>query len=123
VRRRLESLRVKGRVSLRVLGWTDDVPALMQAAAILVTKPGGLTMLEAASCSLPLVLFDPIPGAEFINAKRMIDAGTAVLTRGPRETAAQVLSLLLDQKARDAMAENVRKIRGPDRRERMDGLN
>src|SRR5437667_225837 len=40
-RRRLESLRVNDRVSLRVLGWTDDVPELMQAAAILVTKPGG----------------------------------------------------------------------------------
>ena len=116
-RRRLESLRVKDRMSLRVLGWTDDVPALMQAAAILVTKPGGLTMLEAASCSLPLVLFDPIPGAEFINAKRMVDAGTAVLTRGARETAAQVLSLLLDRKARDAMAVNARRIARPQARE------
>jgi len=116
VRRRLESLRVKGRASLRVLGWTDDVPALMQAAAILATKPGGLTMLEAASCSLPLVLFDPIPGAEFINAKRMVDAGAAMLTQGARATAAQVLSLLLDQKARDAIAVNAGRIARPHAR-------
>src|SRR5205807_1521730 len=116
-RRRLERVRVKDRMSLRVLGWTDDVPALMQAAAILVTKPGGLTMLEAASCSLPLVLFDPIPGAEFINAKRMVDAGAAVLARGARETAAQVLSLLVDQTARDAMAVNARRIARPQARE------
>ena len=88
----------------------------MQAAAMLVTKPGGLTILEAASCSLPLVLFDPIPGAEFINAKRIVDAGAAVLTRGARETAAQVLSLLPDQTARDTMAFNARRIARPHAR-------
>lgn len=102
--RRLEHLKVKAPVSLRVVGWTNEVAALMQAARILVTKPGGLTIAEAALCSLPVVFFDPIPGAEFVNARRMVDAGAALLTRGASETAQAIISLLNDDKAIDAMA-------------------
>ena len=102
--RRLERLQVNAPVSLRVVGWTDEVAALMQAARILVTKPGGLTIAEAALCSLPVVFFDPIPGAEFVNARRMVDAGAAVVTHGPSETAQATISLLKDDQATDAMA-------------------
>jgi processive 1,2-diacylglycerol beta-glucosyltransferase len=101
---RLERVKVKAPVSLRVVGWTNEVPALMQVARILVTKPGGLTIAEAALCSLPLVFFDPIPGAEFVNARRMVDAGAAVVTQGPTETVRAVTSLLKDEKSTDVMA-------------------
>ena len=112
-RRRLENVKVDGPVSLRVLGWTDDVPALMQAARILVTKPGGLTISEAALCSLPVVFFDPIPGAEFVNARRMVDAGAAMMAQGPVETARVIISLLRDDESTDAMALRSKKMARP----------
>lgn len=102
--RRLARVKVKAPVSLRVIGWTNEVAALMQAARILVTKPGGLTISEAALCSLPVVFFDPIPGAEFVNARRMVDAGAAVVAQGPIETARAIISLLEDETSSDAMA-------------------
>ena len=114
--RRLRRLKVKAPVSLRVLGWTDEVAALMQAARLLVTKPGGLTISEAALCSLPVVFFDPIPGAEFVNARRMVDAGAAVITRGPAETARAIVSLLLDSESTDAMALRSNKLARPGAR-------
>ncbi len=104
VLRKLERVKVNAPVSLRVVGWTDEVAALMQAARILVTKPGGVTISEAALCSLPVVFFDPIPGAEFVNAKRMVDAGAAVVTQGPTETAQAINFLLQDEKSTEAMA-------------------
>jgi len=102
--RKLKSLNVEHPVSLSVLSWTDDVAALMQSAAILVTKPGGLTIAEAALCSLPTVFFNPIPGAEFVNAKRVVDAGAGVLTKSPSETATIIVSLLGNEGKRQAMA-------------------
>jgi processive 1,2-diacylglycerol beta-glucosyltransferase len=102
--RKLKSLNVERPVSLSVLNWTDNVAALMQAAAILVTKPGGLTIAEAALCSLPIVFFNPIPGAEFVNAKRVVDAGAGVLTKGASETATIIVSLLANEGKRQAMA-------------------
>jgi processive 1,2-diacylglycerol beta-glucosyltransferase len=114
--RRLERVKVKAPVSLRVVGWTNEVPALMQAARILVTKPGGLTIAEAALCSLPVVFFDPIPGAEFVNAKRMVDAGAALITQGPIETARAINALLKDEKLTDAMALRSQTMARPDAR-------
>jgi processive 1,2-diacylglycerol beta-glucosyltransferase len=102
--RRLERLKVNPPMSLRVIGWTNDVAALMQAACLLVTKPGGLTISEAARCSLPVIFFDPIPGAELVNARRMVDAGAALITEGPAETAHAITSLLQDGESTDAMA-------------------
>ena len=116
-RRKLESLKLKSPVSLRVLGWTDDVSALMQAASILVTKPGGLTIAEAALCSLPAVFFDPIPGAEFVNARRMVDVGAAVISNGASETAAMVVKLLRDEPSRHAMSVRANKLARPSARE------
>jgi processive 1,2-diacylglycerol beta-glucosyltransferase len=104
MRRRLDGLRAWPPVSLHVLGWTDDIAALMQAASVLVTKPGGLTTAEAALCGLPIVLFDAIPGPEQTNAARLTETGAGVLTSGARETALTVLTLLRDESARRRMA-------------------
>lgn len=115
-RRKLESLELKSPVSLQVLGWTDDVAALMQATSILVTKPGGLTIAEAALCSLPTIFFDPIPGAEFVNAKRMVAAGVAVISKGASETASMVVELLNNESSRRAMSLRANKIARPNAR-------
>jgi processive 1,2-diacylglycerol beta-glucosyltransferase len=115
-RRRLESLNVKSPVTMQVLGWTDNVAALMQAAAILVTKPGGLTIAEAVLCALPTVFFDPIPGAEFVNAKRMVDGGAAVISKGASETASLVLRLLSNEPSRRAMSLKANQLARPNAR-------
>ncbi len=115
-RRKLEGLKVKSPVSLQVLGWSDDVAALMQAASILVTKPGGLTIAEAALCSLPTIFFDPIPGAEFVNARRMVDTGAAIISKGANETASMVVNLLRDEPSRRAMSLKARTIARPNAR-------
>ena len=111
--RRLERATAKPPVSLRVVGWTDEVAALMQVATLLVTKPGGLTISEAALSSLPVVFFDPIPGAEFVNAKRMVDAGAALIAQGPVETARVVVSLLQNEESTAAMAMRSNKMARP----------
>jgi processive 1,2-diacylglycerol beta-glucosyltransferase len=114
--RRLERVKVPAPVSLQVIGWINDVAALMRTATVLVTKPGGLTIAEAALCSLPMVFFDPIPGAEFVNAKRVVDAGAAVIANGASETAGKVVSLLGDETRRRVMSSSANRIARPNAR-------
>ena len=104
VRHRLARLIPGERASLKVLGWTDDIPALMRSSALIVTKPGGLTIAEAAACGVPLVLFDPIPGPEEGNAVAAAAAGAAMTTRGPAQTVGAVLDLLNDPLRLQAMS-------------------
>ncbi|MGH9306992.1 MAG: MGDG synthase family glycosyltransferase, partial [Acidimicrobiales bacterium] len=60
-----------------VLGWTDDMPALMAAADVLVQNAGGLTCMEAFAAGLPVVTYLPIPGHGRENAAQMDHSGVA----------------------------------------------
>ena len=112
--RRLQRIAVSEPASLSILGWTDDVAGLMRSANLLVTKPGGVTTAEALACGLPAVLFDPIPGPEEANARRLVQHGAALMTRGSRAAAQAVLLLVRDSARLDAMRASCRAIAAPD---------
>ena len=63
---------------IRVFSYTDEIPTLMCAADLLITKPGGLTISEAFAAGLPLLLHDPIPGPETENTVYATRRGAAV---------------------------------------------
>jgi processive 1,2-diacylglycerol beta-glucosyltransferase len=111
--RRLQNVRGTALVSLNVLGWVDDVPALMRMASVLVTKPGGITTAEAALHGLPLVMFDPVPGPEESNAARIAHAGAGMTTDGPAAAAEAVIMLLGDEPRRRAMSAAARSLARP----------
>lgn len=113
MRQKLENL---GRApsSLRVLGWVYDVAALMQVASVLVTKPGGLTIAEAALSELPVVMFDAIPGPETRNAVCVAAAGSGLIASGPDEAGAATLSLLRDEHKRKRMSASAKRFSRPE---------
>jgi processive 1,2-diacylglycerol beta-glucosyltransferase len=112
-RRRLQHVRGTALVSPDVLGWVDDVPALMGMASLLVTKPGGVTAAEAAVHGLPLVMFDPVPGPEESNAARIANAGAGLTADGPAAAAKAVIALLRDEPRRRAMSAAARALARP----------
>ena len=71
------------RHAVRVLGYTDRIPELMRAAAMLVTKPGALTVCEALVSETPLLLYEPIPGQEWENAVFLTKRGVALWAKKP----------------------------------------
>lgn len=74
----------------RVVGWTNDMPALMAAADALVENAGGLTAMEALSVGLPIISFRPIAGHGKENTTEMQAAGVSRVA----QTAKQLLFLL-----------------------------
>jgi processive 1,2-diacylglycerol beta-glucosyltransferase len=62
----------------RVIGYTEDVNKYMQAADLLLTKPGGLTITEALVSNLPLAIFSAIPGQEEKNAEFLLKHDLAI---------------------------------------------
>ena len=49
---------------LQVLGFTDSMPQLMQAADVVVTKAGGISLAEGLACGANLLIYRPLPGQE-----------------------------------------------------------
>jgi processive 1,2-diacylglycerol beta-glucosyltransferase len=62
---------------VRVIGLTRSVHRLMDAADLLISKPGGLTTSEALTKGLPIVMIQPIPGQEERNAQYLLRHGAA----------------------------------------------
>jgi processive 1,2-diacylglycerol beta-glucosyltransferase len=80
--------------SVRVFGFTRSMPRLMDAADLLVSKPGGLTCAESMAKGLPLVMVRPIPGQEERNAAYMLRHNAAERVEDMKELAAVVERLL-----------------------------
>lgn len=93
---RLQRLRARLSHHLVVLSFTDRVDELMEAADLLVTKPGGLTTAEALVKGLPMILLSPLPGQEELNSRYLEEQGVALVASGPRFAAAAA-GKLLDQ--------------------------
>jgi processive 1,2-diacylglycerol beta-glucosyltransferase len=62
----------------RVLGFTKEIPELMAASTMILSKPGGITTAEALARGLPMMILDPIGGQEERNADVLLEAGAAV---------------------------------------------
>ena len=54
--------------TVKVLGYTREIPLLMDASDVLLTKPGGITSTEAIIKNIPIVHISPIKGLEEDNA-------------------------------------------------------
>lgn len=62
---------------LRVLGYTKEVSSYMEAADLIVTKPGGLSSTEAANKHLPMVFINAVGGCEAKNLDYFRGSGLA----------------------------------------------
>lgn len=57
---------------IQIKRYRKDISLLMDAADLLITKPGGLTIAEAMVKQLPMLLFTPLPGHEQANQEYLL---------------------------------------------------
>jgi processive 1,2-diacylglycerol beta-glucosyltransferase len=100
--------------SLTIIGYANNMCELMAAADCIVTKPGGITLSEAITAELPLLLFRPLPGQELDNARYLVQRGAAFLARTPEDLANRLQELLQNEEQLEAMRQAVRSLRRPD---------
>ncbi|HNW70066.1 MAG TPA: glycosyltransferase [Bacteroidales bacterium] len=89
--------------NITVLGFTDKIPALMDACDVLFTKPGGLSSTEAAAKNIPIIHTAPIPGCETRNAEFFHYHGMSYSTSDIKEQVRQALRLCDDKPYREKM--------------------
>ena len=77
-------------VPLTVYGFTDDVPELLLAADIVVTKAGGLTAAETLIAGCSYIIYKPLPGQETGNAVYLEQYCGAQVARSPQEVKTMV---------------------------------
>ncbi len=95
--------------------FVTNMPVLMAAADVLVTKAGPATISEASIAGLPMILSDAIPGQETGNVDFVVENNAGVFAPEP-DIVANALGEWLDegQEGLKRRAENARRIARPN---------
>lgn len=71
--------------NVTVLGYVDAMAELMEAADVVICKPGGLTVTECLCARAPMILLGRAYGQEKANVRMLTGAGAALAAATPRE--------------------------------------
>ncbi|KGK86648.1 UDP-N-acetylglucosamine:LPS N-acetylglucosamine transferase [Desulfosporosinus sp. HMP52] len=104
----LKELSAQGCNPLVRLKYVHNVEELMAVSDLIITKAGGLTVSEALTKRLPLLIFKPIPGQEEENAHFVQKIGAGIVAQTEQELG-QLINYFLTypeevQKMRDKTA-------------------
>ncbi|GAC1403187.1 MAG: glycosyltransferase [Candidatus Velthaea sp.] len=100
---KLEELAPQLAAPMTVLGFRNDVPALMKASDLLVTKAGPGTIAEASIAEVPVVVYDFVPGQERGNLDYVRTNGIGVVALTAQEVVQSVTRIVHNQERLAAM--------------------
>lgn len=105
--------RIAGRYpNVTAVSFTPDVRDYMLKADLMVSKPGGITLFEAISLGLPLLMPKPFLQQEINNADFAVRRGIArVAEKGSEACLRAIRELLSDPEALRRMADNMALLR------------
>lgn len=96
-----------------VFGFVNNIQDFMDAADLIITKAGGLTVSECLAKSLPMLIFSPIPGQEERNCDYLLECGAAVKAKSIDVLDFKVKELLEDPLRLDKMKSAALRIARP----------
>ena len=110
VRREVADL---GLGNVTVLGYVDTMAELMEAADVVICKPGGLTVTECLCARAPMILLGRAYGQEKANVRMLTGAGAALAAATPRELLDTLRHISEHPASADAMLVNASLLRRP----------
>ncbi len=95
--------------------YVRNLPEMMHAANLLITKAGGLITSEALACGLPIIFTSALPGQETGNMEYVCEHSAGVMAKSPAELRETLSEWLKDdQKSLAQFAWNARSLGKPD---------
>ena len=114
LRERLERRGNKLRHPTRIFSFVENVNELMDAAELVVTKPGGITTAECLVKRLPMIIINPIPGQEAKNTDLLLAQNVAVEAEKAKDVVNLVDEFLRNPELLRAMREAARALGRPN---------
>ncbi|MDD5423071.1 MAG: glycosyltransferase [Candidatus Omnitrophota bacterium] len=111
--RKLEGLKPSLKAGLKVLGYVDNVYEYMEVSDLLISKSGGITVTEALTKELPMVVISPIIGQETRNCDFMTKHGAAIKVDKASDARRVVEEMIADPAKIGRMKDAIKKIKKP----------
>jgi 1,2-diacylglycerol 3-beta-galactosyltransferase len=103
------------KIPVRIYGFTREIPVLMAASDVLVTKAGPSTVAEALAMGLPMIISGYIPGQEDGNMKTVVRGRAGVYAPKPKQMTQTLREWLApDSNALTERAQAARKMGHPE---------
>lgn len=111
----LQRIRASLRVPAKIFGFVHNMPEMMRAADVIITKAGPGTICEALACGLPIILSAFVPGQEEGNVTFVTENHVGTLAHDLGEMI-NVLRLLVKPGSEllKEQVENARRLARPD---------
>jgi 1,2-diacylglycerol 3-beta-galactosyltransferase len=119
---RLEEMAASLPTPMTVLGFRNDIPELMRASDLLVTKAGPGTLAEASVAELPVVVYDYVPGQERGNLDWVRSNNVGIVALSTAEVVAAVSEMVNNPTRLPEMRENLRGVVPPGASRRIAAL-
>ncbi len=112
MREKLKKLKTKNRFD--IYGFSYNIPMMMDAADVMITKPGGISLSEGLAKGVPMVLANAIPGMEDRNTDFMVGHGLALAASKTYPIKQAVSDLFLKEEVADKMRDNQKEFAHPN---------
>ena len=112
LKEKLES--INWSIPVHIYGFVKDMPDLMRAADILLTKAGPGTISEALIAGLPIILYHRISGQEEGNVSYVIDEGAGVWAPDIADIIETLRAWLVNPSKRQEAVDNARRLARPN---------
>lgn len=93
--------------NIHILGYVEDMSMLMDSADLYLTKPGGISVTEAAMKNLPMVFIDAVAGCEEYNKVYFIHTKAAKTAKTVKEIAELCQDILSKPRKLEKMRRNL----------------
>jgi len=97
-----------------ILGFVENMPDLMNAADIIITKAGPGTISEAFVAGLPIILYSRMPGQEDGNINYVVDKAAGVWAPEPEDVVKTLKNWIDHPMLRNAIASISKSLARPD---------
>lgn len=94
--------------------YVNNMDEIMETVTIVVSKPGGITTAEACTKGLPLLIIQPIPGQEQMNADYLIKHDVAIKIDQPTNVGVMVDELLYNRRKLEELHIKARNFANPE---------
>jgi 1,2-diacylglycerol 3-beta-galactosyltransferase len=97
------------RFPAKIFAFTNEVPKIMDASDMIITKGGPGAIFEALAKELPMIITNWLPGQEEGNIKFVLDHNIGYVGKDPKKIAGLIEKLRSDKQ----VIENIRKVKKP----------
>lgn len=103
------------KIPVHCYNYVENIPEMLHAADVLITKAGGLITSEGLACGLPMIIIDSISGQETGNVKFLLSNNAATIVETNEDLKKTIILWLSDeQKVLRTYAENSKRLGKPE---------